>query len=88
MGSLGPTQLIALLLVVAVIASIAGFIASAATGRNRRHARRFLVLGFFCGLTAGAILRGRRRGVKRLARRAFTATAFVTRMRENLSPRR
>ena len=88
MGSLGPTHLIALLLVVAVIASIAGFIASAATGTNMRQARRFLVLGFFCGLTAGAILQGRRRGLKSLARRTVAATAFVSRMTENLSPRR
>ena len=62
MGSLGPTHLIALLLAVAIIAAIRGFIASAVAQRNKRRARGFFLLGFFCGLMAGAILRGRRRG--------------------------
>jgi hypothetical protein len=109
MGSLGPTHLIALLLAVAIIASITGFVASAATRRNKRHARRILALGFVCGLMAGAMLRGRGRGLTTLAPRAFTvatsylrpallglmgdrravpATGFLTRMRQNFSPRR
>ncbi len=57
MGSLGPTHLIALLLGVAIIAAICGFVASAVARRNRRRARGFFLLGFFCGLMAGAILR-------------------------------
>jgi len=74
MGSLGPTQLIALLLAVAIIGSITGFIASAAM-QKKRHARRFLALGFFCGLLAGAILRSRRRGLTTFAPRALNVAA-------------
>jgi hypothetical protein len=57
MGSLGPTHLISLLLAVAIIAATCGFIASAGVRRNKRRARGFFLLGFFCGLMAGAILR-------------------------------
>ena len=67
MGSLGPTHLISLLLAVAIIAATCGFIASAVVRRNKRRARGFFLLGFFCGLMAGAILRGRRRGLNALA---------------------
>ena len=66
MGSLGPTHLISLLLAVAIIAATCGFIASAVVRRNKRRARGFFVLGFFCGLMAGAILPGRRRGLNAL----------------------
>lgn len=66
MGSLGPTHLIALLLAVAGVAAIGGFVASALARRNRRRARAPFFLGFFCGLTASAILRGRRRGLNAL----------------------
>jgi len=73
MGSLAPTHLISLLVAVAIIAATCGFIASAVVRRNKRRARGFFLLGFFCGLMAGAILRGRRRGLNALgavARRA------------------
>jgi hypothetical protein len=66
MGSLEPTHLIALLVAVAIIAAMCGFIASAVARRNKRRARGFFLLGFFCGLMAGAILRGRRRGLNAL----------------------
>jgi|SRR5271166_911493 len=66
MGSLAPTQLISLLLAVAAIAAASGFIASAIARRNKRRTRRSFLLGFFCGLMAGSILRGRRRGLKAL----------------------
>src|SRR5271165_2483793 len=66
MGSLGPTHLISLLLAVAIIAATCGSFASAVVRRNRRRARGFFLLGFFCGLTAGAILHGRRRGLNRM----------------------
>ena len=66
MGSLGPTHLIALLVAVAIIAAMCGFIASAVARRNKRRARGFFLLGFVCGLMAGAILRGRRRGLNAL----------------------
>ncbi|MDT5087274.1 MAG: hypothetical protein QOE52_2031 [Mycobacterium sp.] len=63
MGSPGPTHLISLLLAVAIIAATCGFIASAVMRRNKRRARGFFLLGFVCGLMAGAILHGRRRGL-------------------------
>ena len=66
MGSLGPSHLIALLLAVAIIAAIGGFITSAVTRRNKRRARGFFLLGFLCGWMAGSILRGRRRGLNGL----------------------
>lgn len=76
MGSLGPTHLIALLFAVAIIASIAGFVASAVTRRNKRRARGWFVVGFFCGLMAGARLPSRRGGRNVLAlARAFTVAA-------------
>jgi hypothetical protein len=43
-----------------------GFIASVATRRNKRRARGFFRLVYFCGLMTGAILRGRRRGLNAL----------------------
>jgi hypothetical protein len=99
MGSLGPTHLIALLLAVAIAASTTGFIASAAMQRKKRHARRFLAVGFLCGLMAGAILRSRRRGLTTVSPRAFTvaashlrpamlATGLLTRMRRTSLPER
>jgi len=66
MGSLGPTHLISLLLAVAIIAAICGFIASAVARRNKRRARGLFLLGFFCGWMAGAILRGRHQGLNAL----------------------
>lgn len=66
MGSLGPTHLISLLLAVAIISATCGFFASAVVWRNKRRARRLFRLGFFCGFMAGAILRGRRRGLNAL----------------------
>jgi len=66
MGSLGSIHLIFLLVAVAIIATTCGFIASAVVRRNRRRARGFFLLGFLCGLTAGAILPGRRRGLNAL----------------------
>jgi hypothetical protein len=73
MGSLGTTHLISLLIAVAITATTCRFITSAVERRNKRCARRFFLLGFFCGWTTGAVLRGRRRGLKALraaARRA------------------
>jgi hypothetical protein len=76
MGSLGPTHLIALLLAVAIVASTAGFVASAARRRNKRRARGWFIVGFVCGLMAGTKLRGRRGGRNVLAlARAFTVAA-------------
>jgi uncharacterized membrane protein YeaQ/YmgE (transglycosylase-associated protein family) len=74
MGSLGPTQLISLLLAVAIIGAICGFLASAVTRRKKRRARRLFLLGFFCGLMTGAIARERRHGAGRFVR-ALTVAA-------------
>ena len=57
MGSVGPTNLIALLLAVAIISATCGFVASAVARRNRRRARGFFLLGFLCGFIANPILR-------------------------------
>jgi hypothetical protein len=66
MGSLGSAHLIALLLAGATIAAMGGFVASAVARRYKQRARGPFLLGFFCGLMAGAILRGRRRGIRAL----------------------
>lgn len=66
MGSLGPAHLIALLLAVATVAAVCGFIASTVVRRNKRRARGYLLVGFCCGLLAGGILRRRRRGLNAL----------------------
>jgi hypothetical protein len=75
MGSLGPIHLISLLLTVAIVGATCGFIASAVVRRNTRRARGCFLLGFFCGLMTGAILRGRRRGLNALG--AFARGADV-----------
>ena len=75
MGSVGPTHLISLLLAVAIIAAICGFIASAVVRRNNRRARGFFLLGFLCGFIASPILRRRRRGLNVLG--AVTPCADV-----------
>jgi hypothetical protein len=75
MGSLGPTHLFSLLVAVAIIGAICGFVASAVTRRNKRRARRFFLLGFFCGLITGTILRERRRGTGRFAVRKLSFAA-------------
>ncbi len=75
MGSLGPIPLIALLLTVAVLAATAGFITSAVVQRNMRRTRGIFLVGFFCGVMAGAIRRARRRGNEHFASRAITFAA-------------
>lgn len=56
MGSLGPIQLIAALLVITVIAAISGFTLART---NKRRTRMSFVVGFACGLMAGTVLRRR-----------------------------
>ena len=53
MGPLGPAQLLALLLVVAIVSAACGFIGSVVLRRNKRRARRGFLLGFVCGYIAG-----------------------------------
>ena len=52
MGSLGPTQLIALLLAVATIAAISGFVASNVVREKSDAHVGPSFFGFFCGLLA------------------------------------
>lgn len=66
MGSLGPAHLIPLLLAVAAVAAVCGFIASTVVRRNKRRARGYLLVGFCCGLLAGGLLSRRRRGLHAL----------------------
>jgi hypothetical protein len=83
MGSLGTTQLISLLLAVATVAALCGFVASTAR-RKKRRTRGIFLVGFFCGLVAGGVLRGRRSDAGRLAARALSLA--VSRVRLGLSP--
>jgi hypothetical protein len=83
MDSLGAMGLIALLLAVAIIAAICGFIASAVR-RKKRRARVFFVAGFVCGVMTGAMLRGRHRGLNALgavAGRVVTIAPWTIRLR-------
>jgi hypothetical protein len=66
MGSLGPTQLISLLMAVAAVAAVCGFVASTVVRRNKRRARRYILLGFSLGFIAG-IIHSRRRALHSLA---------------------
>jgi hypothetical protein len=61
MEAVGPTQLIVLLIAVAAIAATSGFLGSVVVRRRKRRTRGIFVLGFLCGVTAGTILRTRRR---------------------------
>jgi hypothetical protein len=61
MQAVGPMQLIMLLVAVAVVAAAAGFLASVVVRRNKRRTRGVFVLGFLCGVTAGTLVRTRRR---------------------------
>ncbi|MDT5118083.1 MAG: hypothetical protein QOE30_3822 [Mycobacterium sp.] len=60
MQAVGPTQLIVLLVAVAITAAACGFLGSVVVRRRKRRARGVFVLGFLCGVTAGALLRTRR----------------------------
>ncbi|MCT7661113.1 hypothetical protein [Mycobacterium deserti] len=66
MGMLGPTSLACLVLAVATIAAIGGYVASTFARRSKRRARGYLILGFCCGLLTGGMLRGRRRRLRAL----------------------
>lgn len=54
MGSLGPPAWIGLLIAVAIIGAVCGFVASTVMRRNKRHTRRIFVIGACCGFLAGA----------------------------------
>lgn len=61
MQAVGTTQLIVLVVVVAFVAAASGFLVSIVARRRRRRIRGVFALGFLCGVTAGTILRARRR---------------------------
>lgn len=69
MGSLGPTYLIALLLAVATVSSMCGFLASAVARRSKRRGRASFLLGCICGFLAGEVARRRRRGLTKVVTR-------------------
>lgn len=54
MVSLGPPAWLGLLIAVAIVGAVCGFVASSAMRRNKRHTRRIFFLGAFCGFLAGA----------------------------------
>lgn len=66
MGSVGPMDLIFLLITVAVIAAVCGYVTSASERRNKRSARQFFMAGFGCGLVAGIVVKKRRQGLRLL----------------------
>jgi hypothetical protein len=80
MWSLGPTQLIALLVAVAITAAMCGFAASVLARRNKRRTRRIFVVGFCCGLLAGGIVRNKRRRTGGLSARALSFAARPVRL--------
>jgi hypothetical protein len=61
MQAVGPAQLLVLLAAVAIVAAASGFLGSVVMRRRKRRAGGVFVLGFLCGLTAGPLLRLRRR---------------------------
>lgn len=63
-GCIDPMGTLALVIGVAVIAALGGYL----VGRRPRRARRVFIAGFVCGSAAGSILQGRRR---RLANHAL-----------------
>lgn len=80
MASIGTTPLIALLLAVAAIAALCGFFAATVAQGRKRRARRIFVVGVFCGLLAGELVRVRRRGL-----RALSAVALRNDLRTQLA---
>lgn len=62
------------LLVAVVTAAVCSYIASTTAPRSKRRARGHFVLGFCCGVAAGALLRRR---VLRAARSAIRTTGFT-----------
>jgi hypothetical protein len=83
MQAVGPTQLILLLVAVAIIAAVCGFLGSLVMQRKKRRARGYFLVGFLCGATATSIRRMRRRGVRRFAARALTLALPAGRSRWN-----
>lgn len=66
MQAVGPTQLILLLVAVAIIAAACGFLGSLIVQRKKRPVCGYFVVGFLCGVTATTIMRARRRSLRAL----------------------
>lgn len=60
-------QVIVLLVAVAAIAAVCGHTASAIARRKKQKTRRHFTVGFFCGFTAGVIVRRNWRDIAHLA---------------------
>jgi len=88
MGSLGPLQVISLLVAVAAAAALCGFVGSTIARRKRQRARRSFLVGFLCGFTAGVVIRRRWRDIGRLAVRALGSGALPGRRRHSSWPHR
>jgi uncharacterized membrane protein YeaQ/YmgE (transglycosylase-associated protein family) len=89
MGLSGNTQLISLFLAVAIVGAMCGYLAATVARRRvaqRRQprSRRVFLVGVFCGLVAGRIVPGRRRG--RTVLMTFAGHAY--RVRGNSGARR
>jgi hypothetical protein len=80
MGSLGTTQFIFLLAVVASTAALCGFVASMLVRRKKQRARRSFIVGFLFGFTAGVVVRRRWREIGHLAVRALNSAAAPSRL--------
>jgi hypothetical protein len=80
MGSLGTTQFIFLLAVVACAAALCGFVASMLVRRKKQRARRSFIVGFLFGFTAGVVVRRRWREIGHLAVRALNSAAAPSRL--------
>jgi len=66
MQAAGPAYVVWLLVGVAVIAAAFTFRRSIVVRRNKRRARGFFVMGFIFGVTAGVMLKRRRRTIRGL----------------------
>ncbi len=81
MGWLGTTQQIALLLGVAAVAALCGYLASTVARRNRRRARGYFLVGLCCGFLAGGVLRRKRRGTGGFVASALTLASHAQPLR-------
>lgn len=80
MGSLGTTQFIFVLVVVACAAALCGVAGSVLVRRKRHRTRRSFMVGFLFGFTAGVVVRRRWREVGRLAVRVLNSATAPSRL--------
>jgi hypothetical protein len=77
MGWLGTTQQLALLLGVAAVAALCGYLASTVARRDKPRARGYFLVGLFCGYLAGGVLRRKRHGTGGFVARALTLASHA-----------